>query len=115
MSRLWSGTGVGILMLMCLANFLQMDTTNEHPYIYPDYVCKDFARDFKNNASAFGLDINYVHVWNNTFHHLLVAYHITPEKRAKYGLVDKEYIFIEPQIDWVFMDIPYEGVRVNII
>ncbi len=115
MSGMWCGAGVGILMLMCLGQFIQIDTTDSHEYQYPDYVCKHFAKDFKTNATAFGLDINYVHVWNNTFNHMLVAYHITPEKRAKYGLVNKDYIFIEPQIDWVFMDIPYEGVKVNII
>ena len=106
---------MGAITLMCLWQFVQIDTTNEHSYVYPDYVCKDFAKDFKNNATTFGLNINYVHVWNDTFNHMLVAYHITPEKRAKYGLVNKDYIYIEPQIDWVFIDIPYERVKVNII
>ncbi len=106
---------MGALILMCLGQFIQIDTTNEHLYVYPDYVCKDFAKDFKINASAFGLNINYVHVWNDTFDHIMLAYHITPEKRAKYGLVDKDYIFIEPQIDWVFLNMPYEGMKVNII
>jgi len=108
---MWRGVGMGVISLVCLWQFIQVDTTNEHPYQYPDYVCKHFAKDFQINASHFNLPIRLVHIRNETIDHILCAYYISDERRMKYGLVDERWIFIEPQTDEVFFRLPYKNIN----
>jgi len=42
---------------------------------------------------------------------MLCAYYISDERRARYGLVDKRWIFIEPQTDEVFFNLPYRNIQ----
>jgi len=102
---------MGAISLMCLWQFIQIDTTDEHPYQYPSYVCKHFAKDFQINASHFNLPIRLVHIRNETIDHILCAYYISDERRMKYGLVDERWIFIEPQTDEVFFRLPYKNIN----
>jgi len=102
---------MGAISLMCLWQFIQIDTIDEHSYQYPSYVCKHFAKDFQINASHFNLPIRLVHIRNETIDHILCAYYISDERRMKYGLVDERWIFIEPQTDEVFFRLPYKNIN----
>jgi hypothetical protein len=43
-----------------LINFIQNDTTDQHPYVDGQYVCADYAEDVQHNAEAAGYKCGYV-------------------------------------------------------
>jgi hypothetical protein len=45
-----------------LVNFLEEDDTDRHPYVYPAFVCEDFAKMLQDHATQAGLRCAILHV-----------------------------------------------------
>lgn len=70
-------------------NFIEKDQTNKNLYRYEEYICHNFATDFKKNAIRAGFRCGYVQVFFPDCSHALNCFNTTD-----YGL-----IFVEPQKD----------------
>ncbi len=81
-------------------NFIENDQTDKNLYIYGEYICHNFATDFKKNAMRAGFRCGYVQVFFPKCSHALNCFNATD-----YGL-----IFVEPQKDEFMsltMGLPY--------
>lgn len=72
-------------------SFVASDETDKHKYSDPDYVCWNFAGDFKNNAFNAGFRCGWVYITLADAAHAIVCFNTT----------DRGLVFIEPQDDSV--------------
>jgi len=68
--------------------FIESDQTDKNPY-KEEYICSNFATDFKNNALKAGYRCGYVLVFGPDWNHALNCFNTT----------DHGLIFVEPQED----------------
>ena len=69
--------------------FIGSDQTDKNLYKKEEYICSNFATDFKNNALKVGYRCGYVLVFGPDWNHALNCFNIT----------DHGLIFVEPQKD----------------
>ena len=72
-----------------MQNFIVADQTEQNSYIYPSYVCWNFAGDVKNNAFKAGFRCGFVYVSFPDSAHAMVCFQT----------IDRGLVFIEPQDD----------------
>lgn len=72
-----------------MENFIAADKTNQNTYIYPTYVCWNFAGDVTNNAFTAGFRCGFVYVSFPDSAHAIVCF----------TTIDQGLVFIEPQDD----------------
>lgn len=73
-----------------MMSFLERDNTNQHWYLFPYYVCEDFAWDVWYNARKENIRCAYIGINLKT-----VAGHAI----VMFETIDKGQIYIEPQCD----------------
>lgn len=90
-----------------LRAFLREDRTNEHAYIDGEkleYICTDFARDFRRNAIDHGYNVSWVSIYYTMPDGEEGAHAIN----AVY-LADGTLVFIEPQDDGLHYELRVGG------
>lgn len=78
-----------------MMNFLERDNTNQHKYLFPYYVCGDFAWDVWYSARKENIRCAYIGINLKYIPH----YHDTGHVLVMFGTIDKGQIYIEPQCD----------------
>jgi hypothetical protein len=94
-------------------SFCQNDTTEFHDYEYPNYVCMNFAADFKANATKAGIRCAYVGINFVTLGHAINAVNTTDHGMIFIDQTNYDDAEVSPPVvglSWMFISEPVEDL-----
>lgn len=113
--------------IVTIKTFLKQDTTNNHQYIMPNYVCVQFAYDLARNASEYnitmggailGTNSEFKGLKNHMMNYVYIngsIYLIEPQNDQIFKLQSGfKYKYIKLIPEWVKINQTYRGIKPDI-